>query len=54
MIEPLSIFDNKENPYPYLKESALRLKQAGCEAICMACNTAHFFAKKLVDETGII
>ncbi|ASM37441.1 aspartate/glutamate racemase family protein [Campylobacter sputorum] len=47
------ILDNKENPYPYLKESALRLKQAGCEAICMACNTAHFFAKKLVDETGI-
>ncbi|WP_033916777.1 aspartate/glutamate racemase family protein [Campylobacter sputorum] len=47
------ILDNKENPYPYLKESALRLKQAGCEAICMACNTAHFFAQKLVDETDI-
>lgn len=47
------ILGGTQDPYPYLKESALRLKQAGCEAVCMACNTAHFFADRLVNETGI-
>lgn len=47
------ILNGEKDPYPYLKESALRLKNAGCEAVCMACNTAHYFADKLVNETGI-
>ncbi|MGG7048497.1 MULTISPECIES: aspartate/glutamate racemase family protein [unclassified Campylobacter] len=41
------------DPYPFMKEAALRLKNAGCEAICIACNTAHYFADRLVSECGV-
>ncbi len=47
------ILGGKDDPYPFLKESALRLKNGGCEAICLACNTAHFFAQKLEDECDV-
>lgn len=39
-----AILGQGTSPLPKLIESAQRLKQAGCEAICMACNTAHYFA----------
>ncbi len=42
-----------DDPYPFLKESALRLKNGRCDAICLACNTAHFFAQKLENECGV-
>lgn len=38
------ILGKGENPLPRLSESAVRLKNAGCKAFAMACNTAHFFA----------
>lgn len=48
------ILDNfKPDPYPFLKDSAQRLKKGGCEAICMACNTAHYFANRLENEVDI-
>lgn len=48
------ILDNSlENPYPYLKESALRLEKGDCQAFCMACNTAHYFAEDLEKEVNI-
>ena len=47
------ILHGGEDPFPFIKESATRLKNAGCEAICIACNTAHFFAKRLTDECGV-
>lgn len=46
------IFEGGNDPKPFLIDSAKRLKNSGCEAICMACNTAHYFAddiKKSVD-----
>ena len=46
------ILGKNESPLPKLIESATRLKNAGCEAICMSCNTAHYFIddiKKNVD-----
>ncbi|QKG29640.1 aspartate/glutamate racemase family protein [Campylobacter sp. RM16187] len=47
------ILHGGQDPFPFMKEAALRLKNAGCEAACMACNTAHYFADRLVEETGI-
>lgn len=47
------ILHNAEDPFPYMKESALRLKNAGCEAICIACNTAHYFADRLTKECDV-
>ncbi|WP_169973611.1 MULTISPECIES: amino acid racemase [unclassified Campylobacter] len=47
------ILHGGEDPFPFMKEAALRLKNAGCEAVFMACNTAHYFADRLVEETGI-
>ncbi|MGP1484985.1 MAG: aspartate/glutamate racemase family protein [Campylobacter sp.] len=47
------ILGGSSDPFPFLKESALRLKNAGCEAICIACNTAHFFAERLEQECGV-
>lgn len=46
------ILGNGENPLPYLVESANRLKNGDCQAIAIACNTAHYFVddlKKSVD-----
>lgn len=47
------ILRGEADPYPFMKEAALRLKNAGCEAICISCNTAHYFAPKLQDECGV-
>lgn len=41
------------DPYPYMKESALRLKNAGAEAILIACNTAHYFANRLEKDCEV-
>ncbi|PSM51462.1 aspartate/glutamate racemase family protein [Campylobacter blaseri] len=47
------ILNKGRDPFPYMKESAIRLKNAGCEVICIACNTAHYFADRLTKECGI-
>jgi aspartate racemase len=36
-----------ENPLPFLFKSVSMLENAGAEALCMACNTAHFFQKDI-------
>lgn len=51
---PTYILDHsKPNPLPGLVESANRLKSGGCKAICMACNTAHYFVDDIVKQTGV-
>lgn len=47
------ILEGGADPFPFLKEGALRLKNAGCEAICISCNTAHYFADRLEKECGV-
>ena len=37
------ILGKGENPLPYLLRSANLLENTGVDAICMPCNTAHFF-----------
>jgi len=37
------ILGKGENPLPYILRSANLLEKAGVDAICMPCNTAHFF-----------
>ncbi len=36
-----------DDPFPFLLESARRLEKAGAEALCMPCNTAHYFIEDL-------
>lgn len=43
--------DSKENPLPYLIDSAKRLENSGCDAFCLACNTAHYFADDILKHT---
>lgn len=51
---PSYILDHtKPNPLPGLIQSANRLKNAGCEAICLACNTAHYFVDDIIKQTGV-
>lgn len=47
------ILGAKEDPFAELLKSAKRLKQSGCDAFCMACNTAHFFTDRLVERSGL-
>jgi aspartate racemase len=47
------ILEGKEDPFPFMKEAALRLKNAGCEVICISCNTAHYFASRLEKECSV-
>jgi len=41
------ILGGGENPLPYLLKSAKLLENAGANAICMPCNTAHFFVEDI-------
>lgn len=41
-----------KNPLSMLVNSAKFLKNSGCEAVCMACNTAHFFADEIIKQSG--
>lgn len=47
------ILGGDKDPLPQLIESAKRLKNGGCEALCIACNTAHYFADAIEKEVGI-
>ncbi len=42
-----------ENPLPYLLMSAKRLEQSGVKALCMPCNTAHYFVEAIRDKIAI-
>jgi len=41
------ILGKGDNPLPYLLKSAKLLENAGADAICMPCNTAHFFVEDI-------
>ncbi|MGH1601679.1 aspartate/glutamate racemase family protein [Campylobacter majalis] len=47
------ILGGGENPLPMMCEAANRLKQAGCDAVIMPCNTAHYFANDIQREVGV-
>ncbi|MDA3055116.1 MULTISPECIES: aspartate/glutamate racemase family protein [unclassified Campylobacter] len=47
------IFGEGEDPTPKLIESATRLKNAGCEAFVMVCNTAHYFALRVLEAVDL-
>ena len=44
---------DKEKVYSKLLADALYLKQGGCDAIAIPCNTSHYFADKLESESGL-
>lgn len=42
-----------ESPLPFLQQSAQRLEQMGATALCMPCNTAHYFIEELREKTDL-
>lgn len=42
-----------DGPYNQMLEDARFLENAGCRAIAITCNTAHFFADMIADKIGI-
>ncbi|AQW84471.1 aspartate/glutamate racemase family protein [Campylobacter pinnipediorum] len=47
------IIDNEKSPIDKLVESAKRLKAAGCDAIIISCNTAHYFAEEIEKQANV-
>ncbi|AQW82784.1 aspartate/glutamate racemase family protein [Campylobacter pinnipediorum] len=47
------IIDNEKSPIDKLVESAKRLKAAGCDAIIISCNTAHYFAEEIEKQADV-
>lgn len=50
---PAAILANGESPLPHMLRGIAVLKQAGAQAIAIACNTAHFWYDDLVKEGGL-
>lgn len=50
---PAAILGNGESPLPYMLRGIAALKQAGAQAVAIACNTAHFWYEDLVKEGGL-
>lgn len=42
-----------ENPLPYILKSAKKLETMGVSAICMPCNTAHYFVEEIKKEIKV-
>ncbi|MDI6861052.1 MAG: amino acid racemase [Caldisericia bacterium] len=42
-----------ENPLPYILKSAKNLEMLGVSAICMPCNTAHYFVNEIKKEIKV-
>lgn len=47
------LLNKGENPFPYLLNSAKKLETQGADALCMPCNTAHYFLKQIRKEISI-
>ena len=47
---PAAIVGGGESPLPYMLRGIAKLKQAGAQAVAIACNTAHFWYDDLVRE----
>lgn len=48
-----AILRGGEDPMPRLIESARRLEAAGADFLCMSCNTAHYFHRRLSKAVSI-
>lgn len=47
------ILGRGENPLPFILKSLKLLESAGVDAICMPCNTAHFFVEDIRKNTEV-
>jgi aspartate racemase len=50
---PPAIIGNGESPLPHMLRGIATLKQAGAQAVAIACNTAHYWHDDLVREGGL-
>lgn len=50
---PAAILGGGESPLPQMLRGVLQLKQAGAEAIAIACNTAHHWHAELERDGGL-
>jgi aspartate racemase len=47
------LINGEPNPFRQLLESAKNMERSGAKAICMPCNTAHYFLKDLQKSVSI-
>ena len=50
---PPAIIGNGESPLPHMLRGIATLKQAGAQAVAIACNTAHYWHDDLLREGGL-
>lgn len=50
---PAAILNGGESPLPQMLRGIAALKQAGAQAVAIACNTAHYWYDDLVREGGL-
>jgi len=50
---PTAITGNGESPVPYMLAGIHTLKNAGAQAVAIACNTAHYWYDELVAQGGL-
>jgi len=50
---PAAILGDGESPLPYMLHGIAKLKQAGAQAVAIACNTAHYWHDDLLREGGL-
>ncbi len=47
------LVENGEDPLPWLLESGRRLAASDIAALCMPCNTAHYFAETIQEKLSV-
>lgn len=50
---PAAIVGQGESPLPHMLEGIRTLKNAGAQAVAIACNTAHYWYDELVQQGGL-
>jgi aspartate racemase len=50
---PAAIIGHGESPLPHMLEGVRTLRQAGAQAVAIACNTAHYWYDELVLQGGL-
>ena len=45
--------EKREEVFAKLLSDVLYLKQGGCDALAVPCNTSHYFAERLAEESGM-
>ncbi len=48
-----AVLEGSDAPFPYILETAKRLKQMGADMLLMPCNTSHVYYDRLCESVGL-